>query len=180
MRVFVGIGLDTAMRAALFDAAQRAQQLFPGRYAPADNYHCTLKFIGEAGEREISAIQGAMRAAAGAISAFTMELAQLSFFRRPQDAVLFCGLTSCPPLITLAKTLDQELHKAGFPLELGPYHPHITLARQARIDPEKLSLIPVSPAQSRVEKITLFESCRIANQLRYMPLREYPLGNSQT
>ncbi len=176
MRVFVGFGLEAEMRAALSNAALAAQKLFPGRYAMKDNYHCTLKFIGEAGEREVSAIQGAMRAAAGSVTAFSMELAQLSYFRRPQDAVLFCGLKDCPPLDALAKALDIELHQAGFPQEKGLYHAHITLARQARIEPEKLSSIRVSPAQSSVHEITLFESCRIKDQLRYVPLCAYPLG----
>lgn len=176
MRVFVGIGLETKMRAALSGAAAAAQELFPGRYTLKDNYHCTLKFIGEVGEREMSAIQGAMRAAAGGAAAFSIELARLSYFRRPQDAVLFCGLKNCPPLDMLAKALDLALHGAGFPLEQGPYHAHITLARQARVEPEKLSLIPVPPAQSSVAEITLFESCRVLNQLRYVPLCAYPLG----
>lgn len=176
MRVFVGIALNEGMRAALFDASASARELFPGRYTPKENYHCTLKFIGEAGEQEILAIRGAMQAAAHGMNAFTIELARLSYFRRPQDAVLFCGIKSCPTLHLLAETLDHALHQAGFPLETGPYHPHITLTRQARIDPEKLNSIPVTPAQSPVTEITLFESCRIRDQLRYVPLCAYSLG----
>ena len=176
MRVFVGIGLNEGMRDALFDAAKAAHELFPGRYTLKGNYHCTLKFIGEAGEREVLAIREAMQAAVQDMDAFTIELAQLAYFRRPQDAVLFCGLMHCLPLIALVKTLGQNLHQAGFPLEQVPYHPHITLARQARIDPEKLNSIPVTPAQSLVAELTLFESCRIHDQLCYVPRHAYSLG----
>lgn len=176
MRVFAGLQVSGEMREALYDAAEAAKKLFPGKYAWKENYHCTLKFIGEAGDQNILAICDAIKAAAQGTDAFSIELSQLSYFRKPTEAVLFFGLKNCPPLNTLAQKVDQALQGAGYPLEQGPYHPHITLARQAKIDTEMLSSISIAPITSMVTDITLFESCRIGGQLRYVPLFAYSLG----
>lgn len=170
MRVFVGIGLDRGMKDSLSAAALKAQELFPGRYAVRDNYHCTLQFIGQADTKAVMLIEKAIKEAAGQTDPFSIALTNLSFFRRPQDAVLFCGLAKSPPLERLASDIKERLLRAGFRLEDGAFHPHITLARQARLDPASLSMIPVVPASQLVEEITLFESCRVEEQLRYVPL----------
>lgn len=176
MRVFVGIGLNSEMKDALWAAARKAQELFPGRYSARDNYHCTLKFIGQADEPAVLLIEKAMKEAAAQTEPFPIELAGLSFFRRPQDAVLFCGLQKSLPLEQLAQSVRKHLLDAGFRLEDESFQSHITLARQARLDPKSLPLIPVTPVSQRVEEITLFESCRVEEQLRYVPLVRCPLG----
>jgi RNA 2',3'-cyclic 3'-phosphodiesterase len=176
MRVFVGIGLNAEMKDSLFTAALKAQKLFPGRYTARDNYHCTLQFIGQADEAAVLLIEKAMKEAASRIDPFTIALMGLSFFRRPQDAVLFCGLNKSLYLEQLADDMKERLLAAGFRLEDGAFHSHITLARQAKLDPKSLSMIPVSPANQLVEEITLFESCRVEEQLRYVPLVRCPLG----
>ena len=170
MRVFIGIGLDGKMKDSLCAAAMQAQKQFPGRYALRDNYHCTLQFIGQADAAAVARIEKIMRETVGETEPFSIALTNLSFFRRPQDAVLFCGLAKSPPLERLAVGLKERLLTAGFRLEDGAFHPHITLARQARLDPKPLSLIPVAPVSQQVEEITLFESRRVEEQLRYVPL----------
>lgn len=175
MRLFVGIGLSREMKASLAEAALGAQRLFPGRYTLRDNYHCTLQFIGQADVSAVPAIEKAMREAAAQAAPFSIALGGLSFFRRPQDAVLYCGLVKSPPLEQLAASARGRLLQAGFQLEDGDFHPHITLARQARLDPEALSSVRVAAMGQQVEEITLFESCRVAEQLRYVPLFHCPL-----
>jgi 2'-5' RNA ligase len=176
MRVFVGIGLNAEMKDSLFTAALNAQKLFPGRYTARDNYHCTLQFIGQTDTSEVVLIEKAMKEAAAQADPFSIALAGLSFFRRPQDAVLFCGLNKSLPLELLGQSMREHLLAAEFRLEDGSFHSHITLARQAKLDPKSLSLIPVSPASQQVEEMTLFESCRVEEQLRYVPLVRCPLG----
>ena len=176
MRVFVGIGLGSEMKGSLLNASQSAQKLFPGRYAARDNYHVTLQFIGQADAAAVLRIEKAVREAAGQSDPFSIHLSGLSFFRRPQDAVLFCGLEKSSSLETLAGAVRERLLAACIRLEDGDFHPHITLARQARLDPKQLSSVPVPPASQKVEEITLFESCRVEEQLRYVPLMRFPLG----
>ncbi len=176
MRVFVGIGLDENMKDSLWAAALKAQKLFPGRFSARENYHCTLQFIGQADAAAVLLIEKAMKEAAEQFDLFSITLDRLSFFRRPQDAVLFCGLEKSKTLEQLALCLRKNLVNAGFRLEEGEFHSHITLARQARLDPKSLSLISVATAIQQVKEITLFESCRVEEQLRYIPLMRCPLG----
>ena len=176
MRVFVGIGLNAKMKDSLWEAALKSQKLFPGRYSARDNYHCTLQFIGQADDAAVLLIEKAMKEAAAQFDPFSVTLAGLSFFRRPQDAVLFCGLSKSRELDGLADEMKKCLQKAGFKLEDDTFHSHITLARQARLDPGILPSIHVAPASHMVEEITLFESCRVDEQLRYVPLFRCSLG----
>ena len=176
MRVFAGIALDAKMKNALAQAALEARKLFPGRYAPRDNYHCTLQFIGQADAAMVLAAEKAVREAAADSSPFLMSLTGLSFFRRPQDAVLFCGISESAALLELARTVRERLSAVGFILEEAAFHPHITLARQAKLNTTQLSMIPVVQESLLVEEITLFESRRVEEQLRYVPLLSCPLG----
>lgn len=180
MRLFVGVGLDEEMRSALAAAAEGARKLFPGRYADRDNYHVTLQFIGQAEEAAVPGIKAAVaRAAAGTLD-FPIALDGLSYFRRPQDAVLFCGLQGSPLLERLALDIGRELKRTGVALEEGDFHPHITLARQARLDPNALAQVRVAAASQQVRAVTLFESRRVGERLRYVPLFVCPLGQSGT
>ncbi len=176
MRVFAGIGLDQGMKDSLWAAALEAQRLFPGRYTARENYHCTLQFIGQADAAAVQAIGKAMKEAALQTGPFSIALTGLSYFRRPQEAVLFCGLQKSSHLEQLAGSLKERLMSAGFRLEDVSFHPHITLARQAKVIPAVVTKISVTPASQQVTQITLFESVRVEEQLRYVPLLNCPLG----
>ncbi len=170
VRIFAGLSFEPDAMKALAEVADKAKQIFPGRYTMPENYHCTLKFIGQVEDEQIYDIKAALENAAADAMPFSVTLDKLSYFRRCQDAILFCGLRSCPPLADLAERTGQELVKAGFSMDNSPFHPHVTLARQARIVPERLLGLPVASASSLVQQIILYESCRVQDQLRYVPI----------
>lgn len=180
MRLFAGIALDADMRTALFQAAQEVWARFPGRFVDKDNYHCTLAFLGEVGKGDLAAVRSALDQAAAGIQPFSIATGSLSFFRQQDDALLFCGLKAPPALEELALAVHHSLTQAAFRLDNAPFRAHVTLARQARVDPRALPGIAVPAASQAVEEVTLFESLQIAGRLQYKPLFTCPLGKPAT
>lgn len=176
MRVFAGLALNEAMKQALWEAAAAARERFPGRYADRENYHCTLAFLGEVDKASLAPIHQALEEAAAGFAAFPITLSGLSYFKRREDAVLFCGLDASPTLQRLAESVQNNLRAAGFPLDEPPFRAHITLARQARLDPTALSQINVAPVTWQAGAVTLFESARVEGRLQYLPLFACPFG----
>jgi 2'-5' RNA ligase len=164
------------MKQALGEAAAHARELFPGRYADKENYHCTLAFIGEVDKASLAPIQKALAEAAAGCAAFPVTLSGLSYFGRREGAILFCGLQASPALQKLAEAVQKNLRASGFPLDDAPFRAHITLARQAKLDPAALSQVRVAALAQQMDALTLFESARVEGKLKYLPLFTCPLG----
>jgi len=176
LRIFVGVGMNQPVRTALSKAAEEARALVAGRYVSQKNYHCTLAFIGQTEQEQIQEAEQALKKTAPLIEPFLLELGKLSYFRHPDNSVLFCGLSENASLKALAAQVRIALKEAGIPYDGGPFHPHITLARHAKLDAQALSGVVVPSVEMQVKKITLFESKRVEEQLRYLPLFECTLG----
>ncbi len=175
MRVFAGIPFDPVVRSTLRSASQEAQKQFPGRYVPMENYHCTLAFMGDMQLEQLSLMKEALEEAAREASPFSVTLTGLSFFRHPDNCVLFCALSESKPLQSLAIGVRQSLEKRKLPFDPAPFAAHVTLARHARVQREKLSQIQVEAAIAQVNCIALFESRREGESLKYLPLITCPL-----
>ena len=176
MRVFAGLALNQKVKRELWYAALRARELFPGRYADKENYHCTLAFIGEVDQVSLAPIRQALAEAAEGCASLPITLSGLSYFGRREGAILFCALQASPALQGLAESVQRKLRAAGLPLDDAPFRAHITLARQAKLDSASLSQIKVAPLTQQMDALTLFESARVEGKLQYLPLFTCPLG----
>jgi 2'-5' RNA ligase len=130
VRLFVAIELTTGIRDALITFLQEMRQVAPNaKWVRGENLHITLKFLGEADAAKLPAVQKAL-AFIRSTEAVRLDFRALGFFpneRRPR--VFWVGMDASSNLKTLAETIDQEMHKLGFPLENRPFTPHLTLAR---------------------------------------------------
>ena len=170
MRLFTGIELDDASRAALWREAQALMRLNEGRYSAPENYHLTLIFIGEQTADGLLAAERALRAAAERSAGFSIALERVGTFAKGNRAVLWHGGRANPPILALRSALAEELRAQSVPYadEHGAYRPHITLARQCRVAelPERCEKLLL-----RCAHITLFESRHNAQgALEYAPL----------
>lgn len=124
-RLFVAIDLPDAHKehlAGLHDAA------LPGRWTPIQQYHLTLRFIGEVAEDRVATVEKTLAALEGA--AFSLQGRGVGVFpsrRRPR--VLFAALHPAPTLLTLQAHVEQALRVLGLDDDPKPFHPHVTLAR---------------------------------------------------
>lgn len=101
----------------------------PGaRWAPPEQFHLTVRFIGEVDNGRSADIREAL--AQVSEPAFPLTLTGVRHFadgRRPR--VLWVGIAPCPALERLHNKIEQALAEAGTERERRKFIPHVTLAR---------------------------------------------------
>ena len=126
MRLFVALNLPKAERKRIYSAAKPLREAgLPVRWTDPDNFHLTLKFLGEARPSA-----EALNRVAEGTRPFEMDLGGFGAFptiRRPN--VIWVGADPSPALRCLKQDLEWALSDLGFERETRAFHPHITLGR---------------------------------------------------
>jgi 2'-5' RNA ligase len=167
VRLFVAVHLAEPVRqkirAALDDFPVANP---PWRWIEADNWHVTLKFLGETADADLNRVLGALDTVAPRHAAFDLVLGPFGGFpnlRAPR--VLFYdtaeGAAACA---ALARDVDAALFEAiGLAKEARPFHAHATVARVKDRLPgpiaARLAVVPpLTDAVTRVDGFALVES----------------------
>lgn len=140
-----------------------------GRPVAAANLHLTLAFLGDVTAQK----ETALKKLAGRISqpGFSMVLDDLGHWPRP--GVVWLGTRRAPRgLLQLAELLRSQAARSGCYQSPMPFHPHITLLRDAR------HAVPIPPPGFRwafaVNEFVLYESSFSRGRTRYKALERYP------
>ncbi len=177
MRLFVGLELPWELRTRLAGLAGRG---IPGaRWVPAENYHLTLRFIGEMPAWRAEEIHGAL--AELRAPGFPLAVSGLGTFQKGDRATtLFASVERSEQLGRLRSKIETALQRAGVEPERRRFSPHVTLARLDSVPEPKLvqfvqanNLFRAPPVP--VEHFTLFSSQLGKEQAVYTAEAEYPL-----
>jgi len=133
MRLFYGLSLPDGVRALTAQRARDAESVIPGRYAPPENHHLTLAFIGEVPEDRLPQAREILARCAARFPAPRISIGGYSHFGRAQNGILILTAHSEPDLAPLNRALKAALKEAGLPFDPGPFSPHVTLARHADV-----------------------------------------------
>jgi RNA 2',3'-cyclic 3'-phosphodiesterase len=177
MRLFVGLDLPWELRQRI---AMLAGAGIPGaRWVPPENYHVTLRFIGEAPRYLAEEIDQAL--AALKAPSFPLRLAGVGTFAKGgRSQSLWIGVERSEPLDRLQGKIETALQRCGLEPERRRFQPHLTLARldngaEAKVAAfvQAHNLFRAEPVQ--VEHFTLFSSLLGKDQPVYTPEVEYGL-----
>ncbi|HTR18208.1 MAG TPA: RNA 2',3'-cyclic phosphodiesterase [Acetobacteraceae bacterium] len=125
MRLFVALDLPWLLKESL---AALAGGLYGARWVPPENYHLTLRFIGEIPGHQAEEIDHALGLLRG--RGFTLELAGVGAFNKAGRATaLWAGVARNPALDHLQGKVETALQRIGIAPERRRFQPHITLAR---------------------------------------------------
>lgn len=131
MRVFIALNLPKKERDRIHRAARSLREEdLPVRWVDPENFHVTLKFLGEVRPERIPAIEAALQKVGRATASFPLGLGGFGAFptiRRPR--VLWLGVHATPELRCLKQDLEWTLSEVGFEPETRAFHPHLTLGR---------------------------------------------------
>ncbi len=131
MRLFIGLTFPKKQRQRIHRAARvLREEALPVRWVDLENYHVTLKFLGEVRPGDVPAIESAMTKVADGTATFATEFAGFGAFptiRRPR--VLWLRVDATAALRCLKQDLEWSLADCGFEAETRAFHPHITLGR---------------------------------------------------
>jgi 2'-5' RNA ligase len=133
IRLFVALEIPTDLRSRL----SQLQGGVPGaRWVTPEQYHLTLRFIGEVNEavaRDIDDVLSALHAAC-----FTLELAGVGEFGSKLPRALWAGIRPCAELVRLQKKIEFAMQRLGLPAEERKFTPHVTLGRLRNAPREKV------------------------------------------
>lgn len=134
LRLFIAASLPSELITRLDRDILTAPELRKSglRPVPAQNLHLTLHFIGETPETKLPEIDAALDRAVGGIAVFRVRLVGGGCFpNRRSPRVFWIGIDSeaSQALGSLAKTVKNELQKAGIGGDPKPFRPHLTIAR---------------------------------------------------
>jgi 2'-5' RNA ligase len=177
MRLFVALDLPWNLRQRL---AMLTGGLPGARWVPPENYHLTLRFIGETPGHQAEEIDHAL--AGLRTRGFSLTLAGLGTFARSGRATaLWVGVERNSALDHLQTKIETALQRAGLQPERRRFNPHVTLARLDNVPEAKLAafvqahnLFRAEPVS--VEHFTLFSSRLGKEQSVYTPEVEYALA----
>lgn len=178
MRLFVALDLPWPLRQRL---ASLAASGIPGaKWVPPENYHVTLRFIGEAPRHlaeEIDHTLAALKA-----RGFDLTLKGVGTFAKGgRPTTLWIGVERNPQLDHLRGKIETALQRVGLEPERKRFNPHVTLARLDNPAEAKLAgfvqahnLFRSEPVP--MEHFTLFSSQLGKEQAVYTAEVEYALG----
>ena len=158
MRLFLAIDPDPAVVAVL--AAMQAElhaRLPARRWSDPACLHLTLHFLGEVDAGRVPALAELLAGVAARTLAFKLSVDGLGAF--PSDAaprVVWAGVGGDrDALAALHGALADGLVALGFSPDTRPYHPHLTLAREAA---GPLPAIAPAPAAWIARELVLYQS----------------------
>ena len=180
MRIFIGLEINEEARDALILLqTQLKPYIDRGRLSRPENFHLTLRFLGEIHEDLLKLVFDAMEDAAHLYKGFDISLGNLGAFQKKNRKILWAGIgTGSDQMNALYDIIQKELKLIGIHPEEQSLNAHITLGRQIKLldTVEDLKTrYAVDPVKIRISHITVFESTRINDVLTYVPIRRLEL-----
>jgi 2'-5' RNA ligase len=185
VRCFLAIELpdDARRHAARVQTALRVH--FPdASYPRAENLHVTLKFLGEAGDRQVALLCESMRHIK-VDGVLELAAERMDFFpNRSLARVIVASMAGSEGIVSaLHVAIEQRCRKLGFDAENRKYHPHITLGRASPGVPEAVQqrLRDVAAGVWPGPRFMAGEFVLLHSELspkgsRYIKLASFPLG----
>ena len=177
IRLFVAVPLPDEIQDRV---AWLCGGLTHARWVDAENFHITLRFIGEVDESRFDDIDMALSVVRA--PGFPLKLSGIdSFGNNSGVRAVWVGIEREPALFHLRDKVESALVRAGVTPETKKFKPHVTLTRsRQRIDQrlgefiQRHSLFQAGPFP--VTEFTLFSSFLSQSGSIYTPERIYPLA----
>jgi RNA 2',3'-cyclic 3'-phosphodiesterase len=184
IRAFIGIDFESDLKDNIFQLQEKIKRYaVSGRWKYTDNFHLTLKFLGEISLRNQEQIDEAMKKICIAGKPFSLAVTGLGIFEgRDAVRVLWLGLSGdIPELQSLYKSIDNMLVPIGFPHENRSFSPHITIGQdivfKCKFDEIKQAIGEVQFSPFSVTGLSLIKSEQIKNKRIYTKIADYYFGN---
>lgn len=172
MRVFFAIEFDDEIKKYIKEIQDIIREnSLRGNFSREDNFHLTLKFIGEADGEILSRLKSSLDMAIQRIDSFSLNLKGLGTFTKESRRIVWIGIKNEDRgLGKLYASLEDSLYKNGFARDIKGYSPHITLSRETLFKAgfeKELCKITVIPKEINISRVSLMESTRINGKLTY-------------
>jgi 2'-5' RNA ligase len=174
-RLFTGIEIPPAAR----DGLALLRGGLPGaRWIDSDNYHLTLRFIGDIDGRTAGEVAGLLSTVRR--HAFSVEIDGLRSFGTKRPHALIATVAASRGLTELQAEHERLLRRLGLPPDPRKFTPHITLARLKGIADGPIARYLSERAPSvppfSVDRFVLFSARESVGGGPYIVEEAYPLA----
>ncbi|MBD3182386.1 RNA 2',3'-cyclic phosphodiesterase [Candidatus Poribacteria bacterium] len=185
IRTFIAIKLPENIHKVLKQLQDELKESMPDvRWTKYGNIHLTLKFLGDTPVSQVDFIDEKLREISGKFSSFNMILEGVGAFpnsRKPR--IIWAGInTTDETLENLAKQIEKEMDKIGFPKEKRKFKPHLTIGRIRKLNNPTVMSKVLENIQIRkigeftVESVSFIESQLDPGGSIYTTLCDAPLS----
>lgn len=176
LRLFYAIEFKDDIKEFLNDIQKSIKShSIKGNFTYIDNFHLTLKYIGEVTENQEYKLREILKNTFYNTSKFTLTTKGLGSFQRGNTEIIWAGLEESKDLIDVYNALETSLSERGFERDKRAYKPHITIGREVVLKEKALLNYELSAKEINVDKITLMNSKRINGRLMYVPIERFNL-----
>ncbi len=167
MRTFIAIDLSPEIKNRITAAVRALKPLAADiKWVVPENYHLTLKFIGEASEEQVEIIKNVLDEVVEKHRGFNLAARGTGSFPPGQSRmrVIWVGLEAGPELFSIQSDLEELLSRKGFEREERAFSPHLTIGRareprkQERLKAELERLSGQEFGAMEVKEIEIFQS----------------------
>lgn len=186
MRIFIGIQMNDDTTERLENFIKPFQKISsPIRWIKRENYHLSLRFIGEVSENLWIRISDSISPSVFSIPSFPVLIRGCGSFGRGDHINIFWGgVQRSLPLQNLYDTLENQLEAIGIQKEARPFHPHITLGRNKKNHHFKSFFKKMEMcrdtviSEQTVDKFQIYQSTLLPDGPVYKILKEIPIGTT--
>jgi RNA 2',3'-cyclic 3'-phosphodiesterase len=176
-RLFTGLEVPQDVGFAL---SLKRGGLYGARWMDPENYHITLRFIGDVDHQIADEVTDALDRLTNS-EAFTIRLNHLGSFGGDKPRALYAGVEINSTLVRLQAAQERVLQMLGLPPEGRKFTPHVSLARLRGTSAEEIArFIALSgrftPLEFPVGRFVLFSSKDSVGGGPYLVEQAYPLA----
>ena len=132
LRVFIAVETPLPIRQAIFAQTESLRGALGDlvRWAPVENMHLTLKFIGDVSPANVELLSQMLTAETMGCAPFRMQIGGLGSFPTSRRArVIWVGIHAPAALASLQRGIQSAAARLGYESEMRPFSPHLTIGR---------------------------------------------------
>lgn len=142
------------------------------RWLTSDNWHVTLRFLGNVELPIIDHMSQCARTLANQTKVFTYQAKKIAGFPAEKSRMIAIHIESHPTLQQLSQSLEQTAKAIGLTPEEREFRPHITLAKSHDLL-EPMSPILLNDLTLTAKEIILYESKPSNKGSHYLPIKKF-------
>lgn len=177
MRIFVGIDIPKNIKENLdLETDKFLKYAISAKKVLIDNYHLTLKYIGEIDMPKIDELNLILKEALKDVSSFDMKIKDFGYFEKKDGLILWMGvLQGVGKLKEIYLNIDSKISER-FNIDKSVFSPHVTLAKKVVMeDKSNLRKNKTKDYHFNVSEVIIYYSHIVDNILTYTPLSSIKL-----
>ncbi len=183
VRTFIALDFDDDLKKVLSNIQNKIKiNSFKGSWVNNENFHLTLKFLGEIDEKQGEIIGNILKSISEKNFAISLRLDELGYFnkRKDQYGVIWVGIKGeIDKLNKIYDIIEEDMEPLGFKKEKRPFRPHITLGRRIildrNMDQEQFLKDIKIDYKFLLDKLVLMRSEKIMGKREYISIKSYKL-----